>query len=116
MSVRNGSQLTGVPWDLRLTGHTSATHTFLVHIFSVPGGCLEEREIRRGSYSSIKSLKNPRDVKVGGPTQTSHRFMILHQINRILPEAWIMQYELQGFLVVVLIILKFLGFAHKSAR
>ena len=46
MSVRNGSQLTGVPWDhrdteqnfvpylyawdLRLAGHTSATHTFLV--------------------------------------------------------------------------------------
>ena len=28
--VRNGSQLTGVPWDLRLAGHTSATHTFLV--------------------------------------------------------------------------------------
>ena len=30
VSVRNGSQLTGVPWDLRLAGHTSATHTFLV--------------------------------------------------------------------------------------
>ena len=29
--VRNGSQLTGVPWDLRLAGHTSATHTFLVN-------------------------------------------------------------------------------------
>ena len=29
-SVRNGSQLTGAPWDLRLAGHTSATHTFLV--------------------------------------------------------------------------------------
>ena len=28
--VRNGSQLTGVLWDLRLAGHTSATHTFLV--------------------------------------------------------------------------------------
>ena len=28
VSVRNGSQLTGVPWDLRLAGHTSATHTF----------------------------------------------------------------------------------------
>ena len=28
--VRNGSHLTGVPWDLRLAGHTSATHTFLV--------------------------------------------------------------------------------------
>ena len=27
MSVRNGSQLTGVPWDLRLAGHMSATHT-----------------------------------------------------------------------------------------
>ena len=32
MSVRNGSQLTGVPWDLRLAGPTSATHTFLVLI------------------------------------------------------------------------------------
>ena len=30
VSVRNGSQLTGVPWELRLAGHTSATHTFLV--------------------------------------------------------------------------------------
>ena len=30
VSVRNGSQLTGVPWDLRLAGHTGATHTFLV--------------------------------------------------------------------------------------
>ena len=30
VSVRNGSQLTWVPWDLRLAGHTSA-HTFLVH-------------------------------------------------------------------------------------
>ena len=30
MSVRNGSQLTGVPWDLHLAGHSSATHTFLV--------------------------------------------------------------------------------------
>ena len=30
VSVPNGSQLTGVPWDLRLAGHTSATHTFLV--------------------------------------------------------------------------------------
>ena len=30
VSVRNGSQLTGVPWDLRLAGHTSATHKFLV--------------------------------------------------------------------------------------
>ena len=30
VSVRSGSQLTGVPWDLRLAGHTSATHTFLV--------------------------------------------------------------------------------------
>ena len=26
VSVRNGSQLTGVPWDLRSAGHTSATH------------------------------------------------------------------------------------------
>ena len=32
VSVRNGSQLTEVPWDLRLAGHTSATHTFLVHL------------------------------------------------------------------------------------
>ena len=32
VSVRDGSQLTGVPWDLRLTGHTSSTHTFLVSI------------------------------------------------------------------------------------
>ena len=32
MSVRNGSQLTEVPWDLRLAGHTSATHTFLVFV------------------------------------------------------------------------------------
>ena len=30
VSVRNGSQLTRVTWDLRLAGHTSATHTFLV--------------------------------------------------------------------------------------
>ena len=30
VAVRNGSQLTGVPWDLRLAGHTSATHIFLV--------------------------------------------------------------------------------------
>ena len=30
MSVRNGSQLTGVPWHLHLAGHTSATHTFQV--------------------------------------------------------------------------------------
>ena len=30
VSVRNGSQLSGVPRDLRLAGHTSATHTFLV--------------------------------------------------------------------------------------
>ena len=34
VSVRNGSQLTGVLWELRLAGHTSATHTFLV-FFSV---------------------------------------------------------------------------------
>ena len=34
VSVRNGSQLSGVPWDLRLAGHTSATHTFLV--FFIP--------------------------------------------------------------------------------
>ena len=30
VSVRNGSQLTGVPWNLRFAGHMSATHTFLV--------------------------------------------------------------------------------------
>ena len=34
VSVRNGSQLTGVPWDLRLAGHTIATHTFLVCQYS----------------------------------------------------------------------------------
>ena len=27
VSVRNGRQLTGVPWDMRLAGHTCATHT-----------------------------------------------------------------------------------------
>ena len=32
VSVRNGSHLTGVPWGLRLAGHTSATHTFLVYL------------------------------------------------------------------------------------
>ena len=38
MSVRNGSQLTGLPWNLRLAGHTSATHTFLVYFdFLCPG-------------------------------------------------------------------------------
>ena len=35
VSVRNGSQLTGVPCDLRLAGHTSATHTFLVSFIRV---------------------------------------------------------------------------------
>ena len=30
VSVRNGSQLTGVPWDLCLAGHTSATHTHAI--------------------------------------------------------------------------------------
>ena len=46
VSVRNGSQLTGVPWDLRLAGHTSATHTFLVsdinHICEVGAVCCSE--------------------------------------------------------------------------
>ena len=36
VSVRNGSQLTGVPWDLCLAGHTSATHTFLVFAIVSP--------------------------------------------------------------------------------
>ena len=36
MSVRNGSQFTGVPWDLRLAGHTSATYTFLISYVSKP--------------------------------------------------------------------------------
>ena len=34
VSVRNGMGVHGVPWDLCLAGHMSATHTFLVvHIF-----------------------------------------------------------------------------------
>ena len=36
VSVRNGSQLTGVPWDLRLAGHTSATHSFLAFFLILP--------------------------------------------------------------------------------
>ena len=32
LAERNGSQSTGEPWDQRLAGHTSATHTFLVFV------------------------------------------------------------------------------------
>ena len=48
MSVRNGSQLTGVPWDLRLAGHTSATHTFLVFSY------ISMKKISKGCIFSLR--------------------------------------------------------------
>ena len=55
MSIRNGSQLTGVPWDLRLVGHTSATHTFLVSLKIGDGGRVSSPPM------PIKALAPPPD-------------------------------------------------------
>ena len=56
VSVRNGSQLTGVPWDLRLAGHTSATHTFLVFLFLFTGSSKRTLFDREGPRMQILTL------------------------------------------------------------
>ena len=72
VSVRNGSQLTGAPWDLRLAGHTRA----YAHISSfLIMSCSNEEQ---ATFSRVAPNHNPNKLV---RTCLPQRFTLIHQIT-----------------------------------